>query len=58
MDDWVVLAPSRGTLRRAVREVNRVLGELNVTPHPNKTFIRRVERGFDFSTLPAGAGTV
>ncbi|NER35842.1 MAG: hypothetical protein F6J93_17950 [Oscillatoria sp. SIO1A7] len=28
MDDWVVLAPTRWKLRRAIRVVNRVLAEL------------------------------
>ena len=34
--------------RAAVRIVNETLAELNVEQHPDKTFIGRVERGFDF----------
>jgi hypothetical protein len=48
MDDWVILAPTRWSLRRAVRMVNQTLRELRVEQHPNKTFIRRIERGFTF----------
>ena len=48
MDDWVVLAPSRWKLRRAVRIVQQTLEELKVRVHPDKTFIGRVERGFLF----------
>ena len=47
-DDWVVLAPSRRKLRRAVRTVQQTLKELKVRVHPDKTFIGRVERGFLF----------
>jgi hypothetical protein len=48
MDDIVVLAPSRWKLRRAVRVVNEVLGSLRLGKHPGKTFIGRIEKGFDF----------
>jgi len=48
MDDWVVLAPSRWKLRRAVQTVQQTLDELKVETHPDKTFIGRTERGFDF----------
>lgn len=48
MDDWVVLAPTRWSLRRAVRIAHETLRELRVEPHPNKTFVGRVARGFTF----------
>ena len=48
MDDILVLAPTRWTLRRAVKAVNEVLGSLRLEKHPDKTFIGRIERGFDF----------
>ncbi len=48
MDDVLVLSPTRWKLRRAVRAVNRVLGALGLEKHPDKTFIGRIERGFDF----------
>ncbi len=34
MDDWVILVPTRSRLRRVVRRVYRILGELKVTVHP------------------------
>lgn len=37
-----------GKLRLAVRAVNRILGALRLEKHPDKTFIGRIERGFDF----------
>ena len=48
MDDWVVLAQTRWALRRAIKATNQVLDELLVEKHPDKTFIGRISRGFDF----------
>lgn len=48
MDDWVVLAPTRWKLRKVVRITNRVLQRLRVEKHPDKTFVGRVARGFEF----------
>ena len=48
MDDWVVLAPTRWKLRKAIKAVNEVMAELRVEKHPDKTFIGRIARGFDF----------
>ncbi len=48
MDDWVILAATRWKLRRAIKAVNEVMAELRVEKHPDKTFIGRIARGFDF----------
>ena len=48
MDDILVLAPTRWKLRKAIRVVNQVLAALGLEKHPEKTFIGRIERGFDF----------
>lgn len=48
MDDILVLAPTRWRLREGVKTVNRVFGALDLEKHPDKTFIGRIERGFDF----------
>jgi hypothetical protein len=48
MDDILILAPSRWQLRGAVKVVNQTLGALSLEKHPDKTFIGRIERGFDF----------
>ena len=48
MDDWVVLAPTRWKLRKAIRVVNETLAELEVEKHPDKTSIGYIDRGFDF----------
>ena len=48
MDDILVLAPTRWKLRAAVKVVNRVLASLDLKKHPAKTFIGRIEKGFDW----------
>jgi len=48
MDDILVLAPTRWTLRAAVKVVNQILASLRLAKHPDKTFIGRVAKGFDF----------
>ena len=48
MDDVLLLAPTRWKLRAAVKALNEVLNGLRLEKHPNKTFIGREERGFDF----------
>lgn len=48
MDDILVLAPTRWRVRRAVRLVNATLAHLGLEKHPDKTFIGRISRGFDF----------
>jgi RNA-directed DNA polymerase len=48
MDDILILAPTRWQLRGAVKAVNQTLSALSLEKHPDKTFIGRIERGFDF----------
>jgi RNA-directed DNA polymerase len=48
MDDVIVLAKTRWHLRKAVRTVNQHFNQLKVEQAPDKTFIGRIEKGFDF----------
>lgn len=48
MDDILILAPTRWKLRGAVKAINQVLGALALEKHPDKTFVGRIEHGFDF----------
>ena len=48
MDDILVLAPSRWHLRRAIACVRHHLDALGLEPHPDKTSIGPIARGFDF----------
>ena len=48
MDDCVILTQTRWQLRKAVKLVMQTLDELNIEPHPDKTYIGRASRGFSF----------
>ena len=48
MDDILVLSPTRWKLRHSVKALNQVLDGLQLEKHPDKTFIGKVARGFDF----------
>ncbi|ULH10496.1 hypothetical protein MF265_21635 [Serratia marcescens] len=48
MDDIVILAHSRWQLRKQVRALNRYFNDFGFCQHPDKTFIGRIERGFDW----------
>jgi RNA-directed DNA polymerase len=48
MDDVLVLSPTRWKLKGAMRVANQVLNTLGLEKAPDKTFIGRIEKGFDF----------
>jgi RNA-directed DNA polymerase len=48
MDDVIVLAKTRWHLRKAVRTVNQHFHQLKVEQAPDKTFIGKISKGFDF----------
>jgi hypothetical protein len=58
MDDILVLAPTHARLRMAVRKVNETLSALRLEKHPDKTFIGKIQRGFDFLGYRFGAAVL
>jgi hypothetical protein len=58
MDDWIILCPSRWKLRRAVRVMHQSLTALGLRTHPDKTFIGKTEKGFDFLGIQFQAGEI
>jgi hypothetical protein len=48
MDDIIILAKTRWHLRKAVTTVNQHFNQLKVAQAPDKTFIGKVSRGWDF----------
>lgn len=48
MDDILILTKTRWKCRRAVKQLNEAFNQLQLEKHPDKTFIGRVEKGFDF----------
>jgi hypothetical protein len=48
MDDILILTKTRWQNRKAVKALNQILNKLKVEKHPDKTFIGKIEHGFDF----------
>jgi len=48
MDDFVIFAPTRHKLRKAINQMYGVLDNLKVHVHPKKRFIGPTRKGFDF----------
>ncbi|WP_243750194.1 reverse transcriptase/maturase family protein [Providencia rettgeri] len=48
MDDFVLLTQTRGQLRKAIRQLNQWFAAFGFRQHPDKTFIGRVAKGFDW----------
>ena len=48
MDDIIILAKSRGALRRHTKRLMQWFSEYGFEAHPDKTYIGRTEKGFDW----------
>jgi hypothetical protein len=48
MDDWVIIQSKRHALRKNIKNVYTVLHTLGLRIAPDKTWIGRVRKGFDF----------
>ena len=48
MDDVLIMSRKRWGLRRAIKRLNGIFNTLGLAQHPDKTFIGRIEKGFDF----------
>jgi hypothetical protein len=48
MHDLLILTQTRWQLKRAVAEMNQWFEKAGLQQHPDKTFIGRIERGFDW----------
>jgi len=48
MDDYVILCTSRWQLKKAIAAMYRVLKGLHCQVHPNKRFMGKTTRRFDF----------
>ena len=48
MDDYMILAPSRWKLKKAIKKMHKILEALQLIIHPKKKFIGRTNTGCDF----------
>tara|TARA_R110000868_G_scaffold242490_2_gene498001 strand:- start:58 stop:1116 length:1059 start_codon:yes stop_codon:yes gene_type:complete len=55
MDDWVIMVKSKHQLRKVVKLTHKILSSLKLKIHPDKTYIGRIKKGFDFLGVHFGA---
>ena len=48
MDDYVIFARTRNRLRATIKRMYGVLESLKLNVHPDKRYIGKTEKGFDF----------
>jgi Reverse transcriptase (RNA-dependent DNA polymerase) len=48
VDDWIVLTKSKTMLRKIIKKTHNLLNKLHLTMHPNKTYIGKIKKGFNF----------
>jgi RNA-directed DNA polymerase len=48
MDDILILTKNRWQNRKAVKQLNHILNGVKQEKHPDKTYIGKIEKGFDF----------
>lgn len=48
MDDLIVLTKTRHQLKRVIRVTHQILKALKLKLHPDKTYIGRIKKGFDY----------
>ena len=56
MDNWIILCPTKRKMRRAVKLMHQVLHSLGLHAHPEKTFIGKVKRGYNFLAVQFSGG--
>ncbi len=48
MDDWVIMVKTKHQLRRIIKLTHKILNQIKLKMHPDKTFIGCIKKGFDF----------
>ena len=48
MDDFIIFTKTRWHLRKAVKKLNQFFDQFSFKQHPDKTFIGKIEKGFDW----------
>lgn len=47
-DDWIVLTKSKTMLRKVIKKTHTILNTLKLQMHPTKTYMGRIDKGFNF----------
>jgi retron-type reverse transcriptase len=54
MDDWIVMVKTKQQLRKIIRLTHKILTQLKLKMHPDKTFLGCIKKGFDFLGIHFG----
>ena len=55
MDDWVIMVKTKHQLRKVIKLTHKILNEIKLKMHPDKTFLGCIKKGFDFLGVHFGA---
>ncbi len=58
VDDWTALMKSKTMHRKVIKETHAILNELGFEMHPTKTYIGKIEKGFNFLAYYLKPGVV
>lgn len=48
MDDWVIMVKTKHQLRKVIKLTHKILNNLKLKMHPDKTYLGCIKKGFDF----------
>ena len=54
MDDWAIMVQTKYQLRKVIKLTHKILTQLKLKMHPDKTFIGCIKKGFDFLGIHFG----
>ena len=54
MDDWAIMVKTKHQLRRVIKLTHKILDQLKLKMHPDKTFLGCIKKGFDFLGIHFG----
>ena len=54
MDDWIVMVKTKQQLRKVIRLTHKILTQLKLKMHPDKTFLGCIKKGFEFLGIHFG----
>ena len=55
MDDWAIMVKTKHQLRKVIKLTHKILNEIKLKMHPDKTFLGCIKKGFDFLGVHFGA---
>ena len=48
MDDWAIMVKTKHLLRKVIKLTHKILSDIKLKMHPDKTYLGCIKKGFDF----------